>query len=541
MQKPITTFLIFSMLIAFSGCATKKLLKRASELESSGRFKQAAELYYQAALARPGKPEVMAGLQRSGFMFVEDRQQEIVQSYNQGDYQKVVYDFLEVESFVRKVRGAGVDLQIDPSVRTFYRNAQDQFLEEKYDRGLKLLGEERFSEARTIFAEIHRLNSDYKDTRTNLNIAINEPLYQSGNQHFNQRNYMAAWHEWDKIVKQDPNYKDTGQRMQQALNERYKEGTLFLMEEDFNNAALALGDVFKVNPTYMDVARLFMEARNEPLYRQAKMALENNRCRAAYNTFSAILDDTRGAYRDSHILRSKALECATFPIAVQSNTMPGHSSDGGEFENLLIQSILKKEDPFIKIHTLPSLNPRLGRTLTTSGAALNRELMRELHDRHGIKAVLLINFIQYNRTDGRVERAEKNGFIRESYTTEEGQLTFRDKQVKYTEVKSKNSVGLNVGFQLIATHNGEILLTNRFTHGQESDVHYALFEGDSRNLYPASYINSNWVIDERGFSILQRLLSSEKQIVPVLKLREVVFEHLTERISDAVVRYNPER
>ncbi len=541
MPKLYTIYLIFCFLFVLSGCATKKLLKHASELELSGRFRQAAELYFQAALARPGKPELIAGLQRSGFMYAEDMQQGIIRSYNQGEYQKVVYDFMELESFARKVKNAGVDLQIDPGVRTLYRNAQDQFLEEKYDQGLRLLSEQRFNEARNIFTEIHRLNPDYKDTRANLNIATNEPLYQSGNQHFNQRNYMAAWRDWDKVVKQDPNYKDTRQRMLQALNERYKEGTLFLMDEDFNNAALALGDVFKVNPSYMDVARLFMEARNEPLYRQALASLEANRCRSAFFTFSSILNDTGGSYRDSHILRSRALECATFPIAVQTGPMPGHPSDGAEFENILIQSILNREDPFIKIHTLPSLNPRWGRTLTGASATLSREQLRELYDRHGIKAVLIINYLQYNRIEGRPESTERNGFTRQSFTTEEGQLTYRDNLVKYTEVKTSNNVSLSVGFQLIATQNGQILLTNRFNHAEESNIHYALFDGEIRNLYPASYVNSNWVIDERNYSSLQRLLVSEKQIVPTQKLKELVFGKITDRLSDAIVRYNPER
>jgi tetratricopeptide (TPR) repeat protein len=542
MQKTPTILIIsIYFLIFFSGCATKKMVKKAGELESAGMFRAAAELYYQAVKNKPGKIDYISGLRRAGFMYIEDAAQEIKDAYSRNDYEKVVYDYITIDAFITRSKALGVDFELDQEVRNVYRNAQSNYLEDQYQDGLKLINEERYDEAKAIFSEIVRINPEYKDSRSYLNTATLEPLYRSGTEFFNQKNYMAAYNEWSKVVASDNSYKDTRQRMDQALNERYKEGTLWLMQEDFSAAARALGEVYSVNNSYLDVKNLYTEARNEPLYRNALESMNNGRCRDAYLTLSAVLEDAEGTYKDASDFQSKALKCAEYPVVVISNEMPNHASDGAEFENALLQQILNSEDPFIKIFTLPGLNPRMGRSMMVRAGSLNRAQMKELHDRYGIKAVMMLNFSQYNKMTGRFQRSEKTGFERENYTKEDGVMAYRDRLVTYQVVSAKNQVTLSLSYQLIATHNGQILLTNRLNLTESDDLNYANYEGEARKLYPANYINNNWVLDERSYSSLQRLLNADKELVPVEKLKDGLFKSLSAQIAKSVIEFNPER
>jgi tetratricopeptide (TPR) repeat protein len=518
------------------------MTKRASELEMSGMFKEAAELYYFAAIRKPNKVEYKAALRRAGSMYVDDVSRDITTSYNRGEYQKVVYDYLAIDEFINKVKRTGVDIPMDNSIKRTYENAQNQYFEKKYDEGLKLIGDRRYAEAKSVFEEIHRINPEFRDTKTHLNTATLEPIYQNGTTLFSQQNYMGAYREWSRVISVDPNYKDTRQRIQNALNERYKEGTIFLINEDFQNAATALGEIFAVNPSYMDVRKLFIEAQCEPLYRQSIERMRMQRCRESYFTFLRINEIAGGNYKDSGRLSTQALECASYPIAIHSRTMPGHPADGSEFESALMQNILNKKDPFIKIHLLPSLNIGANRSLIGNTGALNRIVLKELHDRQGIKAVLVLDFVQYEKSQGTLKRVEKKGIYRESHTSDQGVITYSDRQVNYNEYTNSNKVGLTVGYQLVSTNTGEILLTQRLNKSEASDIHYVVFEGGNhKNLYPTIMQNGNFSIDERNYSSLQRLLADDKVIEPVTKLKEKVFVDLSGQISDALVRFNPER
>ena len=524
----------------FTGCAARRMARQASDFERAGMFREASELYYQASLRKPGRVDYLAGLRRSGQMYVEEVESHIADSYRQGSNESVVYDFLALENFVSRIGNTGVQLRIQHSTRNLYRNAQEGYLTERYETGLRLISEEKYHEAKVVFTDISNINPDFRDTRTYLNIATLEPIYQRGASHFGQRNYMAAYNDWRRVAATDPNYKDVRQRMQQALSERYRQGSLALVNEDFSEAARALGDVYNADPTFRDVKSLFIEARAEPMYRRASSDLESGRCRRAWYTFNDIMDIAGGDYKQASSKVEIALKCGSFAVAVHARNMPNHSADGTVFENLLAESILDKEDPFLKIFKLPSVNNRIHRSFLTTTGPLNRSQLRELHDRQGIQAVLVLNFNQYSKSQGGLERVERTGFDRVSRTTEEGEMLYRDRRVTYFEFSRENRVALQMNFQLVSTLNGEILLSRNFSASENSFINYAQYEGENRNLFPSMSVQNNLVIDERNYQQLQRLLNASREIEPVDKLREKVFMNIAGRIAESLVNFNPE-
>lgn len=516
------------------------MVKQAYELEMAGMFKEAADLYYKAAVNKPQRIEYRTALRRAGMMHTESVSQAITDAYRQGQYETVVYDYRTLTSFTSRLNNLGANIRIDNSVVNMYNTARENYLTERYDQGLNLLGQGRYDEAKVVFERISDIQPDFRDTRTYLNTATLEPIFQRGNALFGQGNYMQAYNEWRIVSQTDPNYKDVRSRMQQALTERYQQGSVFLMNEDFSAAAEALGEVYMAEPGFMDVRTLFIEARAEPVYRRATQNLEAGRCRTAYFEFSEILSYAAGNYKESRTLAQQALECGRFPIAIQTRNMPAHASDGPEFEKSVIQAVLDMEDPFIRIHSLPSLDTRLSRTFTSGRANPDRRQLRDLSDNHSIQAVLMINFPEYVRDRGTPERTERTGFERIQIENDEGEITFRDRRVTYTEISQTNRASLHVTVQLVSTRNGEVLLTRRFQQSEQSSVHYAAFRGDVDNLYPAMLRDNTWIIDERGRNSLKRLLSADREIVSEITLRDKIFRNLSERIAEAIVSFNPE-
>jgi hypothetical protein len=517
-QKIILLFFSFIIFTAISGCTLKKMAKQAGQYEAAGMFREAADLYYQAALKKPQVVEYKTGLKRSGQIYLEDMAAGVNVAYNRGDYKKAVYDFLSMQEFAARVKRTGINLDIDYSTERIYENAREQYLTERYEQGQKLILEQNFNDARLIFSEIHNINPDFKDTKSYLNTATLEPMYQSGVTFYSQRKYMDAYREWEKVSARDPNYKDAKSLMQQALSERYKEGTLLLMDENFDAAAKALGDVYRINSGFLDVRSQYFEARNEPVYRRSKQNLNSGKCRTAYFGFEDIINDA-GDYKDSRTLKDQALACAQYPVVVQMGNMPNHSSDAVEFENLLIDNLLRLNDPFLKIHKMSALNSRSGKSLFKNPNSIDRAQLQELRDRNKIEAVLVLNFSEYNKIDGKVEKFTKTGFERQAVKLTTGETTYYDKKVTYTEYLKNNQASLALTYQLISTLTGEVLLSQKLTGNESDKMHYADYNGERKNLYPASLRNDTYSIDERNYSSLQSLLKSEARIVPVDKLQ----------------------
>ncbi len=539
-QKITLLFFSFIIFTAISGCTLKKMAKQAGQFEAAGMFREAADLYYQAALKKPQVVEYKTGLKRSGQIYLEDMGAGVNVAYNRGDYKKAVYDFLAMQEFAARVKRTGIILDIDYSTERIYENAREQYLTERYEQGQKLILEQNFNDARQIFTEIHNINPDFKDTKSYLNTATLEPMYQSGVTFYSQQKFMDAYREWERVSARDPNYKDVKSLMQQALNERYKEGTLLLIDENFDAAATALGDVYRINPGFLDVRSQYFEARNEPIYRRSNQNLSSGKCRTAYFGFEDIINDA-GDYKDSRTLKDQALACAQYPVAVQMGNMPNHSNDAAEFENLLIDNLLRLNDPFLKVHKLSALNSRYGKSFFGSSVSLDRAQLKELRDRNKIEAVLVLNFSEYNKIDGKVEKFTKTGFERQTVKLTSGETKVYDKKVTYTEYKKINVSSITLTYQLISTLTGEVLLSQKLSGNESDKMHYADYNGERKNLYPSSLRNDTYSIDERNYSSLQSLLKSEARIVPVDKLRDQLFSDISGDIAKSVKNFNPEK
>ena len=533
-------FLIIGIGFGWISCGTKKTVKQAQKYEAVGMFKEASELYYQAHVKKPQKVDITIALKRSGQIYLEELSQNVATSYRQGNYKGTVYQYLAARNLITRLKQSDVDLKADESMERHFEDAKEFYLAERYKVGQNYIYEANYKEAKEVFKEIYNIDPDYKDTRNFLDQATFEPVYIEGSQLFAEGDYIGAYDNWEYIYLSASNYKDVVGRMTQALNERYKEGSLLLIDENFEDAAQALGEVHRRNPSFENVKILYTEARNEPIYRQAAVLMKEEKCRTAYFAYEQIIADA-GKYKDADLLLKEALECAQYPIAIQTPVIRKNSSQAREFQAMLNNNLINLKSPFLKIYDLSAINSRLDGAMKSSSGRIDAKALKSLYERNNIKAILYCEFTEFEARTGKEVKEEKTGFERQVTKLKTGETSIYDRQVKYTEISRENDVAVTVNFKLISTTTGEILLSDRVDRRENDRAEYANYSGDKDKLYPASFSNGTYSLKENGYRSLQRLLRQSSEIESTNELMKSAFSDITGELANDVNNFDPEK
>lgn len=532
--------ILFIILFFVAGCAVKKMVKQAEQYEGAGMFKEASEMYQQALMKKPARAEYKIALKRTSQLYYEELSTATKNSFSRGDYKETVYNYLEAEELTDRVKQAGISIKADPSMKNYFSDAKDRYLEDRYEAGQRQISDQEFDEAKTIFKEISNIDPDYKDTRTYLNQATFEPLYREGSQLFAEGRFMDAWYKWNEIYTQEKQYKNIKEHMDQALNERYKEGSVMLMNEAFGEAETALGDVYTVNPNFKDVKAQYIEARNEPIYRQAKANVENGKCRTAYFEYEQIIDDA-GTYKDSKTLKAQALKCAEYPIAVYSRPVKHYTAEAIRFEETTVSSLVNQYNIFLKVFDLTSINKQLENTLVNGNGELDNASLKTLKNKNQIKAVLILEYEDFEKEVGQLKKQKMTGFERQIIKNTKGESTVYNKKINYSEYSKQNSVALTVNYKLVSTENGEVLISDSYSDSENDNIRYATYSGDKNKLYPGKSNKGTWSVDDSGYRKLQSLLNANTDIKSVEYLQRQLFTDLSAQIASDIDNFNPEK
>ena len=531
---------VIGIIFLLPSCGTKKMVKQAGKYESAGMFKEASELYYLAHIKKPQKVDIAIALKRSGQIYLEELSQDVSNSFKQGNYKETVYQYMTAMDLVAKLNRTGVGLKPDESMKRYFEDASEIYLAQRYELGQKLIYELNYNGARGVFEEIYKIDPEYKDTRNYLDQATFEPVYIDGSQLYDEGKYMDAYEKWESIYSSASGYKDVKERMGQALNERYKEGSLMLIDENFDGAAIALGEVYYKNRAYEDVKALYTEARNEPIYRQAAEMLGEGKCRSAYYAYGQIIADA-GKYKDAGKLEVEALECAQYPIAIQTPVIGKNTARAKDFQSMLNSKLLKLKNPFLKIYDLSAINSRIDRSMRNSSGKIDPSSLKGLRDRNGIKAVLYCEFTEFETQAGKEKKKEKTGFERTVMKSASGETSIYDKKVKYAEVSRENIVEVSLVFKLISTETGEILLSDRISKNREDQTSYATYSGDKDKLYPSTYSNGTYSLNEGGYRSLQKMLKKSSHIKSVDELTNSAFKDISHKVASDINNFDPEK
>ena len=330
------------------------------------------------------------------------------------------------------------------------------------------------------------------------------------------------------------------------VEEKYKQGIRLLNEEKFAESEPIFKEILNLENGYKDVTELWKTSHYEPLYRQGKAFFDNKFYRKAYYNFNTIVKET-GEYKEAVQLKQDALNAAAFPISVRLfenyNSSPAF---GYNLRSLIVSSIINSGNPFLKIvdkvTSQNALNSILGGINNVNNIQLGKEF--------GIKAVFTGKVINYRTMPGNLVRNEMKGYNKVAKSVvENGQTVtkFDYQKIIYNEFSQQNTVNCTFKYQLISTETNAILVTDEITLSKTDLVHYAIYEGDYRNILPGYWSSNPRRSDENQINTnsndiynLQTLFKANRNIKTTDRLSEELAREISDRTAEKIINFNPE-
>lgn len=201
------------------GCSgSKSYAKKGAKLDAAGMYAEAADMYLQSAQRNPKNVDAKIGLKKTGQQVLNDKMSAFFKAFSMGGAkQDAVEAYLEAKAYHDLVERQGVTLEIADHYKQDFEQVKGEYLVELYNKGQDLLSKQDYKGAEATFAQIAKLEPNYKDASSLQNIAYLEPLYRSGKDALDGKRYRKAYDDLGKVVAKDAGYKDAGALRQQAL------------------------------------------------------------------------------------------------------------------------------------------------------------------------------------------------------------------------------------------------------------------------------------------------------------------------------------
>ncbi len=224
-------FLVAGTLYACSG--SKAMTKKAAKLEAAGDYTSAAQFYYNALQRKSTNVEARIGLKNAGQKVLNDHLDEVFKAHALEKHKETVYAYQKADAYKSKIGRMNVKLEVPEHYTTDYEDSREIYLNSLYEEGSSLMENEEYDKAEKVFAEIGRLNPEFKDADELKNVAYMEPLYKKGMASIEQEDYRSAYNYFDKVVKRSKTYKDALEFKEEAL----KAGRYTIALFPFENAS----------------------------------------------------------------------------------------------------------------------------------------------------------------------------------------------------------------------------------------------------------------------------------------------------------------
>lgn len=205
-------------LFLLSACASKRNYNKAQKFDEAGLYTDAAALYFKSLKANKNNIDAKLGLQRTGQLVLEDKVEAFQALYNNGTAKDAVYSYLEAESYFKQLSALGVKLIMSEEQKEYYLEVKDKYLDILYQQATKALSLEEFKNAETQFAEIIKIDKNFKDAQTQWIIAKYEPVYRHGNQLMETQMFRSAYADFSTINKATKGYKNSIDLQATCLN-----------------------------------------------------------------------------------------------------------------------------------------------------------------------------------------------------------------------------------------------------------------------------------------------------------------------------------
>jgi len=210
--------ILFISVFLISACASKRYVKKGMELENSGLYKDAANQYYNSLVKNINNLDAKLALQRTGQLVLDDYVDKFKSSYQNATPKEAVYAYKDAEAYYNKLKSVGVNPMFPEEQKTYYKEVEDQYLNELYSKASKALDLEEFSSSESMLSEILSFNKSYKDAQSKWVTAKYEPMYRKAVELKNTEMYRSAYFAFNEIIKGNGSYKNSLELMNQALD-----------------------------------------------------------------------------------------------------------------------------------------------------------------------------------------------------------------------------------------------------------------------------------------------------------------------------------
>lgn len=206
-------------LALFAGCSgSKSFAKKAEKLDEAGLYAEAADMYLQSVQRSSKNVEAKIGLKKTGQQLLNDKLSTFFKAMSMGDSRaEAVQAYLDAKAYQERVGRLGVVLEIADHYKTDFERVKGEHLVDLYGQGQALMEKQEFKAAEKVFADIARLEPNYKDASSLQAVAYLEPLYRSGKADLDAGRFRKAYEQLDRVTAKDAGYKDASVLRQECL------------------------------------------------------------------------------------------------------------------------------------------------------------------------------------------------------------------------------------------------------------------------------------------------------------------------------------
>ncbi len=235
MKRKIAIILLLSIssVLVFESCATKRLMKQASEFENAGMHAEAAELYFQVLRKSNTNIEAITGLRRTGEFTLQRKLSAFNRAYNERKNQEAVSHYQDALAYYNRIKRVNVNLNFPSFYHDYYNEVKDVYLDDLYFEAMNFLQNDNFVRAESTFRNILGLDPNYRDAANQLKIAVNEPKYRESLALMESGNYRPAYFKLDEIIKNMGTYKDAHDLRRESL----EKGTVSIAVAPIKNSS----------------------------------------------------------------------------------------------------------------------------------------------------------------------------------------------------------------------------------------------------------------------------------------------------------------
>lgn len=327
------------------------------------------------------------------------------------------------------------------------------------------------------------------------------------------------------------------------LNDLYEEGSTLLEAEKYSDAEKLFDEIGRLDPGFRDAGALKDIAYLEPLYNKGVHAADAGKYREALGYFDKVVQ-RQSDYKDSQDRRKQVIDAGRFPVAVMPFSNATNTSGlDATLSAYTLQALASVDDPFLKVVDRDNLQAILDEQRLGMSGVIDETTAVNVGALTGAKAIVTGTVLTYGVNQGRVRSTEQPGY--ESYQVkvynEQEQKYFYEtkyRKTAYREYYGESTANLSFQFKMISLETGEVMVTKIIERSERDAVRYTTYEGDAKNLFPATSngINLNRAARNELLNMMQarRELKTTEQLST--DLYKTVGHELSREIDNALIK-----